>query len=170
MAGSGRQLLLLLWKNWILQKRKIAVSVFEILLPVFFCMILLGVRFAIKAKSLPPTSYDPFDLSIPKLYDNSSDKGNSLDLESAAAQFGVTLQPGITGIPPGVTGIPPALLAAIASGAMKTQLFLGYTPQTNVTVPLMQRAAEWMDNEVTGNVVTMCNYFTQTSVHCYGVD
>jgi hypothetical protein len=38
----GRQFLLLLWKNWTLQKRKVCVTVFEILLPLFFGTILVG--------------------------------------------------------------------------------------------------------------------------------
>ncbi|KAJ8301077.1 hypothetical protein KUTeg_020064 [Tegillarca granosa] len=42
--GFGSQLLLLLWKNFVLQKRKICVTVFEILMPIFFAFLLLVIR------------------------------------------------------------------------------------------------------------------------------
>jgi ATP-binding cassette subfamily A (ABC1) protein 3 len=40
----GRQFLLLLWKNWTLQKRKVCVTVFELLLPLFFGTFLVLIR------------------------------------------------------------------------------------------------------------------------------
>lgn len=42
--GFGSQLLLLLWKNFVLQKRKICVTVFEILMPIFFAFLLVVFR------------------------------------------------------------------------------------------------------------------------------
>ena len=42
--GFFSQLRLLLWKNLLLQKRKVAVSIFEVLLPVLFAAIILTIR------------------------------------------------------------------------------------------------------------------------------
>ena len=47
-----RQFLLLLWKNWTLQKRKVCVTVFELLLPLFFGAILVLIR-----RALEPTDH-----------------------------------------------------------------------------------------------------------------
>ncbi|KAL3853548.1 hypothetical protein ACJMK2_017083 [Sinanodonta woodiana] len=44
MASLGRQFILLLWKNFVLQKRKVCVSVFEILLPLLFATLLVLIR------------------------------------------------------------------------------------------------------------------------------
>ena len=46
----GRQFLLLLWKNWTLQKRKVCVTVFELLLPLFFGTFLVLIRSGVKPK------------------------------------------------------------------------------------------------------------------------
>ena len=48
----GRQFLLLLWKNWTLQKRKVCVTVFELLLPLFFGTLLVLFR-----RSVEPTDH-----------------------------------------------------------------------------------------------------------------
>ena len=42
--GFGSQLSLLLWKNWLLQKRRICISIFEVLLPVCFAVLMLLIR------------------------------------------------------------------------------------------------------------------------------
>ncbi|KAH3872038.1 phospholipid-transporting ATPase ABCA3-like isoform X2 [Dreissena polymorpha] len=44
MSRQGRQFLLLLWKNSLLQKRKVITTVFEIGLPTFFALILIFIR------------------------------------------------------------------------------------------------------------------------------
>ena len=49
----GSQFLLLLWKNWTLQKRKVCVTVFEILLPLFFGAILILIRLLVKVTDQP---------------------------------------------------------------------------------------------------------------------
>ena len=43
--SNGEQFVLLLWKNWLLQKRRIAITVFQILIPALFALVLLGIRF-----------------------------------------------------------------------------------------------------------------------------
>ena len=51
--GFFSQLGLLLWKNVLLQRRKVAVSIFEVLLPVLFACIILSIRILTK-----PDRYD----------------------------------------------------------------------------------------------------------------
>ena len=46
--GFFSQLRLLLWKNLLLQKRKVAVSIFEVLFPVLFAAIILTIHFVSK--------------------------------------------------------------------------------------------------------------------------
>ncbi|GFS11815.1 ATP-binding cassette sub-family A member 3 [Elysia marginata] len=57
--GFGSQLGLLLWKNWILQKRRVCVSIFEVALPVFFAALVLLLRLVISTNYISsPTIYD----------------------------------------------------------------------------------------------------------------
>ncbi|KAH9488682.1 ATP-binding cassette sub- A member 3 [Bulinus truncatus] len=51
--GFFKQLGLLLWKNWLLQKRKLCVTIFEVLLPVGFAILLVLIRLAVKNESFP---------------------------------------------------------------------------------------------------------------------
>ena len=44
MGRNGSQFLLLLWKNWTLQKKKKVLTAFEIGLPTFFSLVLLMLR------------------------------------------------------------------------------------------------------------------------------
>ena len=48
-----RQFGLLMQKNWILQKRKVCVTVFEILMPIIFGLLLLVIRRQISTTSVP---------------------------------------------------------------------------------------------------------------------
>lgn len=50
--GNARQFLLLTWKNWTIQKRKKAVTVFEILLPVGFAALLVVIRSIVKVDDI----------------------------------------------------------------------------------------------------------------------
>ena len=59
MASFGRQLLLLLWKNWTLQKRSICVTLFEVLLPLFFGAILVLIRVLVKTTDFPNATIWP---------------------------------------------------------------------------------------------------------------
>lgn len=64
MTGVGTQLGLLLWKNWLLQKRKVLVTVFEIALPLLFAAFLLLMRSYVPYNDYPePTIYDPFPVT-----------------------------------------------------------------------------------------------------------
>ena len=60
----GRQVGLLLWKNFVLQKRKICVSIFEIILPVFFAALMLLLRALVSKDEVDkPTVYPRFDIT-----------------------------------------------------------------------------------------------------------
>ncbi|PIK54928.1 putative ATP-binding cassette sub-family A member 3 [Apostichopus japonicus] len=64
MTGVGTQLGLLLWKNWLLQKRKVLVTIFEIALPLLFAAFLLLMRSYVPYNDFPnPTVYDPFTVN-----------------------------------------------------------------------------------------------------------
>jgi len=61
---------LLLWKNWLLQKRRIVVTTFQILLPALFALILLLLRMLVDSEFIStPKIWDSFDASTlpPKL-------------------------------------------------------------------------------------------------------
>uniref|UniRef100_A0A8C4QFV7 ABC transporter domain-containing protein n=1 Tax=Eptatretus burgeri TaxID=7764 RepID=A0A8C4QFV7_EPTBU len=59
-----QQLKLLLWKNFVFQKRRPLRTLFELLLPVTLACILIGIRQAIKVKSHPNgTEYPSFSIS-----------------------------------------------------------------------------------------------------------
>lgn len=61
MASVGRQFVLLLWKNWLLQKRKLGVTVFEIVMPIVFAVILVCIRLAAKNETISQsTIWPPF--------------------------------------------------------------------------------------------------------------
>ena len=62
MSSAGTQFTLLLWKNFVLQGRKKCVTVFEILVPLFFAALLLMIR-AISESSYinTDTVYDSFN-------------------------------------------------------------------------------------------------------------
>lgn len=57
--GLARQIGLLMWKNWLLQKRRICVSIFEILLPVAFAIIFLIIRSLVQSTDKPVSTYYP---------------------------------------------------------------------------------------------------------------
>lgn len=48
MGRKGRHFLLLLWKNFLVQKRKVFTTVLEIGLPAFFALILIFIRLRVK--------------------------------------------------------------------------------------------------------------------------
>ncbi|CAC5380658.1 ABCA3 [Mytilus coruscus] len=50
--GKWNQFTLLLWKNFLIQKRKIILTLFEIGLPTFFGLILLLIRFRVKTEAI----------------------------------------------------------------------------------------------------------------------
>ncbi len=62
-AGAGRQFLLLLWKNWLLQKRRKVLTAFEIGLPVVMSLILLVFRQIVDTRTYSePRVWDAFSV------------------------------------------------------------------------------------------------------------
>lgn len=55
---------LLMWKNWTLLKRRRFQTIFEILLPVLLCLILVGIRDLIETKEENEIIYDPFKATL----------------------------------------------------------------------------------------------------------
>ncbi|XP_012941784.1 ATP-binding cassette sub-family A member 3 [Aplysia californica] len=67
--GFGSQLKLLLWKNWLLQKRKICVSIFEVILPILFACIILAIRALVEVDDVTqPTTYPPTSTVLASTY------------------------------------------------------------------------------------------------------
>ncbi|OWF51665.1 ATP-binding cassette sub-family A member 3-like [Mizuhopecten yessoensis] len=61
--GKAAQFLLLTWKNWTIQKRKKAVTIFEIILPVGFAALLVVIRSLVKTELISTdTIWPPFPL------------------------------------------------------------------------------------------------------------
>ena len=50
MGNKGKQFILLLWKNYVIQKRKVVTTIFEIGLPTFFALILIFIRLRVKGE------------------------------------------------------------------------------------------------------------------------
>jgi len=60
--SSAAQFGLLLWKNWLLQKRRIIVTALQILIPVLIAFVLLVLRMLVKSNFIAtPTIWDSFD-------------------------------------------------------------------------------------------------------------
>ena len=65
-TSNAAQFGLLLWKNWLLRKRRIILTVLQILLPTVLPLLLLGFRFLVKSQSKfisSPTIFDSFEVS-----------------------------------------------------------------------------------------------------------
>ncbi|KAL3853222.1 hypothetical protein ACJMK2_016778 [Sinanodonta woodiana] len=61
MASLDKQFVLLLWKNFVLQKRKVCVTVFEIIIPIAFALILVFIRSLSDSQNVNKnTHYEPF--------------------------------------------------------------------------------------------------------------
>ncbi|XP_070635571.1 ATP-binding cassette sub-family A member 17-like isoform X1 [Bos indicus] len=64
-----RNLKLLLWKNFILKKRKTLVTVLEILMPLLFCAVIIYLRFGSLPRKRPPVDYKVIDItSLPEFF------------------------------------------------------------------------------------------------------
>uniref|UniRef100_A0A8C9DCA9 ABC transporter domain-containing protein n=1 Tax=Panthera leo TaxID=9689 RepID=A0A8C9DCA9_PANLE len=59
-----RNLKLLLWKNFILKKRKTLITVLEILMPLLFSMIIMYLRLNSLPKKIPPVNYPAINISL----------------------------------------------------------------------------------------------------------
>lgn len=54
---------LLMWKNYLIQRRNPIITIFEILTPAFCCIILVAIRSAASPEVIPNnTFYRPFDI------------------------------------------------------------------------------------------------------------
>ncbi|CAG0880304.1 unnamed protein product, partial [Cyprideis torosa] len=63
-ATSGQKFLLLVWKNYVLQKRHKWRTIFEILIPVLFSGLLMVMRGTIDLSDYPdPTRFEPFNIN-----------------------------------------------------------------------------------------------------------
>lgn len=63
MGENTSQFLILLWKNWLIQKRKSVATVFEILLPVVFAVLLLAVRQIVEVTDITePITWESFSI------------------------------------------------------------------------------------------------------------
>ncbi|XP_042876783.1 phospholipid-transporting ATPase ABCA3-like isoform X3 [Penaeus japonicus] len=62
-SSAGSKFWLLLWKNWLLQRRKKFQTVIEVVLPVVFCMLLVVIRDLAPSDNFPePTFFKPFSI------------------------------------------------------------------------------------------------------------
>jgi len=70
--SNAAQFVLLLWKNWLLQKRRIVLTTFQILSPTLLALLLLLARFATKSElHRSPKIWDGFDpLTSPPVKEN----------------------------------------------------------------------------------------------------
>ena len=61
--SHGGQFLLLLWKNWTLQKKKKILTAFEIGLPTFFALVLLALRQVVEVETFADgKTWEPFSV------------------------------------------------------------------------------------------------------------
>ncbi|KAL6094140.1 hypothetical protein STEG23_017683 [Scotinomys teguina] len=75
-----KKLKLLLWKNFILKKRKTLITLLEILMPLLFSAIVLYLRFNSMPKHVSTTNYPPVDISLLPMYFNNYPLKNKFQL------------------------------------------------------------------------------------------
>ncbi|XP_036052341.1 ATP-binding cassette sub-family A member 17-like [Onychomys torridus] len=75
-----KKLKLLLWKNFILKKRKTLITLLEILMPLLFSAIVLYLRFNSMPKHVSTTNYQPVDISLLPIYFNNYPLKNKFQL------------------------------------------------------------------------------------------
>ncbi|XP_052615065.1 ATP-binding cassette sub-family A member 17-like isoform X6 [Peromyscus californicus insignis] len=75
-----KKLKLLLWKNFILKKRKTLITLLEILMPLLFSAIVLYLRFNSMPKRVSTTNYQPVDISLLPVYFNKYPLKNKFQL------------------------------------------------------------------------------------------
>ena len=61
-AGKGMQFLLLFWKNWIIQKRKVCCTIIEVAIPVALALILFLIRQQVDIENVGNTIWSNFDI------------------------------------------------------------------------------------------------------------
>ncbi|KAG6447128.1 hypothetical protein O3G_MSEX004759 [Manduca sexta] len=82
--SSIDKLRLLVWKNFLLQRRHKWQTLFEILSPVIFCIFLISTRCLLAPKSIPKTSYAPF---FPTYFNVSSQNHENLTSANMALAY-----------------------------------------------------------------------------------
>ncbi|XP_037056528.1 ATP-binding cassette sub-family A member 17-like isoform X4 [Peromyscus leucopus] len=75
-----KKLKLLLWKNFILKKRKTLITLLELLMPLLFSTIVLYLRFNSMPKHVSTTNYQPIDISLLPIYFNKYPLKNKFQL------------------------------------------------------------------------------------------
>jgi len=74
---------LLLWKNWLLQKRRVVMTTLQIIIPVLCALLLLVIRLLVESNFEPlPTIFDSFDAS--------TSLPSNLSLPSRDVSYGVS--------------------------------------------------------------------------------
>lgn len=61
--GFFKQLRLLLWKNLLNQKRQVVWTIFELLIPLSFTAIFVGMRQTVNSAEIPVTNYEPYHVT-----------------------------------------------------------------------------------------------------------
>lgn len=65
VTGNWHKFKLLMWKNWLLQKRHRTQTIVEILAPVLFASLLVIIRSLVKAEAIKDTTrYPPVELTL----------------------------------------------------------------------------------------------------------
>ncbi|XP_015853152.2 ATP-binding cassette sub-family A member 17-like isoform X4 [Peromyscus maniculatus bairdii] len=75
-----KKLKLLLWKNFILKKRKTLITLLELLMPLLFSTIVLYLRFNSMPKHVSTTNYQPINISLLPIYFNKYPLKNKFQL------------------------------------------------------------------------------------------
>lgn len=63
MTTGFQKFRLLLWKNYVLQKRHKIQTVMELLVPLFFTAVLVSIRGIVSSDNKGDTYYEPFDVA-----------------------------------------------------------------------------------------------------------
>ncbi|XP_013413247.1 ATP-binding cassette sub-family A member 3 [Lingula anatina] len=135
VASSGKQFTLLLWKNWLIQKRKVAVSFFEVLLPVVFTALLIVIRLLVSTREELTTYYPAQSLNTTPEFQY------PLQLKALALLKATNASASLPYWFP---------LSAISFGGGQPGIvgIIGYTPDTPLIKRIIERSAAWLDNKV----------------------
>jgi len=115
--SNSAQFVLLLWKNWLLQKRRKVVTAVQILIPALFALVLMLIRLIVDSKYVSsPTIWDSFeastslpeDLTPPTLPHLGNRKwmlvySPNTSLEATSIAYGVAKMLNLTSVPYGMS-------------------------------------------------------------------
>jgi len=159
--SNAGQFVLLLWKNWLLQKKRKIVTACQILLPVVIAFALLGIR-AIRESEFKssPKIWDSFEAST-TLPPNLT---LTMTIQSDSFELSTTLHPNQTLTMPMETSttLPPNLTSPMPTAmpmAMPIQWMLVYSPNTSPAANRMAKGITQMLN-ITPVPIGMCLTFT----------